>query len=257
MKTIRCSRCIFALFFMAFGGASCANERIYTVGVEDFEDFLPYSQYNKGIYSGLGKDILELFAKKNGYTFVYKPYPVKRRDFLFFSGSLDFQYPDNPYWVAHEKEGLNIKYAPILPFTDGVVVLPKNKGKGIEHLKKLAMPIGFTPFKYLGLIGEGKIKIFEAYRYTELYNYVQRERVDGAYVNTQVAKYHFSQYKNAGDMPIVFDRSLPYSTGFHCISSIKYPKIISEIEAFLKDEKNKAVIDELKRAHKFEHEELI
>ncbi len=255
MKTMNCRRCALVLFFMAFGGVSNAGERTYTVGVEDIEDFLPYSQYKNGEFSGLGKEILDLFARKKGYTFVYKAYPVKRLGFLFTTGALDFQYPDNPYWIAQEKEGLNIKYAPILPFADGVVVLPKNQGKGIDHLKKLAMPIGFTPFKYLGLIGEGKIKVFEAYRYTELYNYVQRERVDGAYVNTQVARYHFSQYKDARDLPIVFDRSLPYSSGFHCISSIKYPQIIGEIEAFIKDESNKTVIEELKRRHKFENEE--
>ena len=50
MKTISCSRYIFALFFWAFSVASSAGERVYTVGVEDFEDFLPYSQYNNGKY---------------------------------------------------------------------------------------------------------------------------------------------------------------------------------------------------------------
>ena len=251
MKIIRRAKYVHAIFLMAISSLVCAEIRSYTVGVENFENILPYSQYANGEYSGLGKDILDLFAKKKGYTFIYKAYPVKRANALFFSGELDFRYPDNPYWVADQKAGVDIKYAPLLTFTDGVIVLPKNKNKGINNLKRLGIPTGFTPYKYLGLIEEGKIKLFEAYRYNELYHQVQYGKIDGAYVNVQVAKYYFSQIKKSSDSPVVFDPSLPNSTGFHHFSTIKYPKVVSELDAFMKDAANKAAIDELKRAYQF------
>ncbi len=255
MKIFHSIKCVHAIFLLALFGFAHAEGRRYTIGVEDFENILPYSQYSNNTYSGLGKDILDLFAKKKGYNFIYKPFPVKRANSMFFAGELDFRFPDNPYWVADQKSGIAIKYAPVLPFTDGIVLLPKNRNKGIDNLKKLGIPTGFTPYKYLGLINEGKIKIFEAYRYNELYHQVLAGRVDGAYVNIKVARYYFSQIKKSDDLPVVFDPSLPHNTGFHYISSIKHPEIIAEIDAFLKDANNKPAIEELKRAYRFDRED--
>ncbi|MBV8636386.1 MAG: hypothetical protein JO002_17980, partial [Burkholderiaceae bacterium] len=55
------------------GGASCvwANERTFTVGVEDYPNFLPYSEFKNDTYGGLGRAILDAFAKKHGYKFEY------------------------------------------------------------------------------------------------------------------------------------------------------------------------------------------
>ena len=122
---------------------------------------------------------------------------------MFFNGGVDFKFPDNPYWVADKKIGIAIKYAPVLDFTDGVVVLPINKGKGIDNLKRLGIPLGYTPEKYMVLINEGKIKLFEAYQYNELYRQVQAGRVDGAYVNKRVAKHYFNQLNKSSDLPVV------------------------------------------------------
>ena len=255
MKIIRSIKCVHALLLLIFFGVAHAEGRSYTIGVEDFENILPYSQYSNNVYSGLGKDILDLFAKKKGYSFIYKAYPVKRANSMFFAGELDFRFPDNPYWVADQKTGINIKYAPVLGFTDGIVLLPKNRNKGIENLKKLGIPTGFTPYKYLGLINEGKIKLFEAYRYNELYHQVIAGRVDGAYVNIKVARFYFSQIKKSDDLPVVFDPSLPHSTGFHYLSSIKHPEVIAELDTFLKDANNKPAIEELKRAYHFDRED--
>ena len=234
---------------------SNANEITYTVGVEDFENILPYSQYANNTYDGLGRAILDLFAKKKGYTFKYEAYPVKRVNALYFSGKLDFRFPDNQYWVADQKVGLNIKYSPVLKFTDGVLVLPKNKGKGISNLKRLGMPAGFTPYQYMDFVKEGKITLYESYKYNELYRQVLSGRIDGAYANTRVARYYWSKIKDANDLPVIYDPDLPHSTGYHNISSIKHPEIIVEIDVFLKDPSNRAAIDELKRVYKFDQED--
>ena len=255
MKTGLCGKLLLAILATCLSSLSLAKGRTYTVGVEDYENFLPYSQYKNDVYSGLGKEILDLFAKKKGYVFVYKAYPLKRVDGLFLAGKLDFRFPDNPYWVADEKKGLDIKYTPILKFTDGVLVLPKNKGKGLGTLKRLGMPLGFTPYEYLDLVKEGKVTLYENPGYDGLYQQVLSGKIDGAYANTRVARYYWSKIKGINEFPVIYDPDLPRTTDFYHISSIKFKNIIEEIEAFMKDDANKAAIEELKRVYKFDKEE--
>lgn len=83
-----------------------ASKKHFSIGVEDFKNFLPYSDYRDKKYSGLGKDILDLFAKQKGYIFEYYVYPLKRRDRMFVKKRLDFIYPDNPNWVTNLKKML-------------------------------------------------------------------------------------------------------------------------------------------------------
>src|SRR5262245_13594149 len=45
--------------------------RRYTIGVEDYENFLPYSEFKNGVYRGLGRDLLDAFAKEQGFEFDY------------------------------------------------------------------------------------------------------------------------------------------------------------------------------------------
>ena len=255
MKKLRVAKTLLALTFAFLSGFSCAAGQVYTVGVQDYEHHLPYSQYEDKVYSGLGKDILDLFAKKKSYVFKYEAYPLKRVDALYLAGKTDFRFPDNPYWVADQKKGLDIKYTPLLKFTDGVLVLPKNLGKGVGSLKKLGMPLGFTPYGYLDLIKEGKISLYENPSYLGLYDQVWSGKIDGAYANTRVAKYYWSKIKGVGALPVVYDPDLPHTTDFHHISSFKHKNIIDEIDAFMKDESNKAAIEELKRNYKFDRED--
>ena len=145
MKSTFFIKFFLVLFLGCLSGILCAKESTYTIGVEDYENFLPYSQYKNNVYDGLGQEILDLFAKKKGYIFKYEAYPLKRVVSLYLAGKLDFLFPDNPYWVMDQKKGIGINYSPVLRFTDGVLVLPKNKGKGLKNIKKLGMPLGFTP----------------------------------------------------------------------------------------------------------------
>ncbi|MBV8657587.1 MAG: hypothetical protein JO142_07165 [Burkholderiales bacterium] len=50
-------------------GAADAKTVGVGVGVEDYRHFLPYSAFHDGMYGGLGKDMLDAFAKDRGYTF--------------------------------------------------------------------------------------------------------------------------------------------------------------------------------------------
>ncbi len=104
-------------------------ERKLIIGVQDFKEYLPYSQYNNGRYSGFNRELLDLFAYYYKYHFTYEAYPIKRLYKKFTTGRIDLKYPDNAYWSAHLKKKLPIKYStPVVTYIDGVMVRPKKKG---------------------------------------------------------------------------------------------------------------------------------
>ncbi|MBA5690576.1 substrate-binding periplasmic protein [Rugamonas apoptosis] len=222
---------------------------VYTVGVQDYENYLPYSEYKHGEYRGLGRAILDAFADKYGYVFRYIVYPLKRRDMQFVAGNLDFAFPDNPNWITDQKKGVKISYAPMLDFTDGVLVRPDDVGKPISHIKTLGLPLGFTPYPYSSYIESGAIKLEPTSTYDKLYQKLVLKRLDGAYMNTRVAQYYWSHIHRRGEVPVRYDASLPHATGYHFLSSIKYPAMIEEFKKFMVE--NKTMIENLKKQYQF------
>lgn len=231
------------------GAAEQPTSQTFTVGVEDYENFMPYSEYSNGRYGGLGRAILDAFAVHKGYRFDYRVYPLKRRDWLFMQGKLDFSFPDNPNWVAELRAGLDIAYAPMLDFIDGVLVLPEHKGKGLERLKVLGIPLGFTPYPYASSIESGAVRVEESADYDSLYLKLIKRRVDGVYVNIRIAKYYWAHIQKSEKVLFTFDPGLPYASGQWYLSSIRHPAVIEEFEAFMRD--NPQLIDRLKRQYGF------
>lgn len=223
-------------------------KQTYSMGVENFVNFLPYSDYQNKKFSGLGKDILDLYAGQKGYKFDYKPLPLKRRDRMFVKKKLDFIFPDNPKWIADLKKGIKVKYSPMLEYTDGVVVRKNNLGKGVKALKKMGMPNGFTAWLYIDKVNSGEIKVEES-SYNGLHLKLLKGRLDGVYVNVRIAQFYWEKIKGHEKNPIQFDPSLPHVSGFWYLSSIKYPEIIDDFGSFM--EKNKTQIEKLKKKYNF------
>lgn len=226
------------IFGLALLGLSClqdarAGQTTYTVGVEDLEYFPQYS-HKGNEFIGFGRELLDAFAKSKGYKFEYKILPLNR---LFLenlkSQSLDFQYPDNSYWEGHLRKGVTVHYSkPVMPFIDGVVVLPANVGRGLKNFKILGTMTGFTPWNYLDLIKDKKVTVFENDGFISLLRQASLKRVDGAYINVEVAKYQLREVLNKPDS-LVFDPGLPHTRDFYYFSTVKHPKVIAEFNEFL------------------------
>lgn len=226
-----------------------AEKRVFSIGVEDYENWLPYSQFKNGEYGGLGKDILDLFAQEKGYVFRYETYPLKRRDLKFVSKEVDLAFPDNPNWVTDLKKGLEIQYAPMLEFTDGVIVITENRGRDIQRLKTLGVPLGFSPYQYFEDIRVGRIKRYDFPNFDGLYDKVVLGDIDGAYMNIGIANYYYMDRANEKNQLIMFDPSLPHVKGYWHLSSIKYPEVVKEFDQFMK--KNQKAISRLKNKYGF------
>ncbi len=224
------------------------NKKFFVIGVQNFKEYLPNSQYQNGEYKGFNREILDLFAKKSGYTFIFKAYPIKRLYYNFFNAKVDFKYPSNPYWSKNLKQDKKIIYSDeVVKFIDGVLVKPSNKGRGIAELKRLGVVLGFTPFAYLEKIKLGTIKKVEQSNYKGSLMGVMQNRLDGIYSNIAVSRYYLRNIIK-DEKVLVFDSTLPYSESYRCLSSIKYPDIIIEFNKFLKNEK--VAIDKLKEKYK-------
>lgn len=236
---------IFSVFVSTVNGAS---ENSFTVGVENFKDFLPYSDYRDGRFSGLGKDILELFAAQKGYHFRYIPLPLRRRNRMYLNKKLDFAFPDHPDWEKEGKEGILVHYAEMLAYVDGVIVLPENIGKGVQQLKMLGTPRGYTPTPYLKKQEEGGIHIAQS-NFKGLFLKLLKGRLDGVYINIRVSKHVWYEIKHMEEKSFVFDPSLPHIKGFWSFSSILYPKIVKELNIFLKQ--HEPEIKALKKKYNF------
>jgi polar amino acid transport system substrate-binding protein len=221
-----------AILLLQLGCGAAWAGPTYVVGVEALNYYPYYSDEGKQ-YSGFSRDLLDSFAKEKGYTFEYKILPVSRLYESFFAGELDFKYPDNLLWQESKRKGMVISYSePIIGYTDGVFVLPVNKGKGVEGLKSLGTVRGFTPWDYLGRVEKGQIKIQEVNSFQQSLLQGINGRVDGVYMNTEVGDYQLNVVLKLPDA-LVFDDALPSSKGFYTLSSTKNASVIAEFNEFL------------------------
>jgi len=240
---------ILVIFFLPlFLLATNVPKTQYTIGVQNFKHYLPYSQYQNKKYVGFNRELLDMFAKKMGYEFIYKAYPIKRLYKTFLNKGLDFKYPDNKYWNAKLKRLSPITYSnKVIEYIDGVMVKPKNREKGIKYLKNLSIVAGFTPFSYTRYIKNGRVKFHEEFNYKNMIIKVLAERVDGVYSNIAVTKYYLTNVAKKNEQ-LVFNRNLPHIRSFRHLSTIRYPKVIQEFNIFLQS--NKGEIENLKRKYK-------
>lgn len=233
------------LLILASGICFCSNSfaQNLVVGVEKL-DYLPYYSEVDGEYKGFAKELLDAFAKTKGYNIKYRVLPVRRLFKELLDESVDFKFPDNPYWQRDMKKVKKIIYSnTVVKTIDGVMVLPANKGNGIKKFKKIGTVMGFTPWPFKEMISKGEIKVSENPNFKGLLTQVIKGRVSGAYLNPVVANY---QLKNVLQKPgaLVYDSSLPFSKNNYLLSTVKHKKVINEFNTFLTE--NKTLIQSLK-----------
>ncbi len=220
------------IFLQMFHTTVIAQQR-YIWGVEDIEYFPQFSN-NKREYLGYASEIFSQFSKYEKISIDYKFMPVKRLYKVFFSGSVDFKYPDNPNWVPHLRNNHTVYYSdPVVEYIDGCMVLSKNLGKGMAHIKTLGTVRGFTVWDYLDQIQSNQIHLTKNNSFIGLLKQLLLERIDCAYINIAVGQYHLREtLKKSGEA--IFDPKLPHTRDFYRLSTIHHPKMIERFNRFLK-----------------------
>lgn len=231
------------LLCLSFG--ALAQESI-RVGVE-LQPYQPYSDVQNHAYQGYGRDLLDAFASRHGYRFVYVPLPVRRLLNDFLGGRVDLKFPDHPQWNADQKAGHSIRYSqPAAPYIDGILVKPAHLGQGLARIRLLGTQNGFTPWPYLAEIRDGRIKLVQANQIDSLLRMALGDRVDAVYLNPQVVSYQLRQMRLRPDA-LVFDPQLDHVQDHYYLSSINRPRLIAEFDRFLVEQAE--LVGEIRRRH--------
>lgn len=219
--------CIALLF------SSYAAAQTYTVGVEK-DNFMPHFGFDEqGQYSGFARDVLDLFAEHAGIDFVYEPLPVADLVPALAQDKIDFKYPDNPKWTHPESIADAMHYSqPVVEYVDGVLVSPRRKGLGLDHLKRLAAVEGWTPRGYQEKIDASQILLVRNESLPEMIREALLKNSDGAYYNVVVALHYINNIR-ARPSVLVFDPDLPYIRSNFRLSTLKYPELIERFDDFL------------------------
>src|SRR5579872_2772856 len=230
-RMLRRTAVALALLLAVGGGHAAARDLV--VGVENI-DYWPAYAMRDGQYAGAGREILDAFAADLGDRFVYRPLPVRRLYADLLSGAIDFKFPDNPGWGPDVKHGHEVAYSgPVIRYVDGVMVLPERRGLGVPALKTLGTVTGFTPFAWLDLIRDRKVKLVENPQLPLLLRQALTGRIDGAYVSIAVATYQLDVLRSPSGL--VFDPALPHSRESYRLSATRHPDVIEAFDRWLAD----------------------
>lgn len=219
-----------------------AHAERFIVGSQNIEYF-PHYDFASPIDKGVAWAILEAFASDSGHTFTYSNMPIKRLQMEMSKGNVDFVYPDNPGWyndITNTKE--KFFSLPLTNAVTGTLVKPENVNKGISSIKRIAMPLGFTPVNWEQRIAK---KLTEVTTISDTHSglaLLQLGRVDALDLEYHVGKYYTDRLPQLG--PFVLDITLPHNEIPYMLSSLKHNKVINEFNIFL--QKNTHLINTIK-----------
>lgn len=152
----------------------------------DENDFLPYYQTRAdGSFNGFARDLLDRFARDEGYELDYQVYPLNRVQQLQIQGKVDLRFPDSPLWANNRKKVAEIHYScPVVTYVDGIFRQVTYPSAMNDH--RFSILRGFTPLSFLPLIKSGKVHFVEAPDLKAALAMHQKQRVDGVYGNEAV-----------------------------------------------------------------------
>jgi ABC-type amino acid transport substrate-binding protein len=231
------------LLFSLFSTVAAAKTT-YVIGVEN-QPYLPHYSFENGEFAGFTAELLNEFSKQSNISIRVEPYPVKRLFKYLLEGQIDFKYPDSPRWqqAMKKKSSKTVYYSDkVVQFTDGTMVLRDNYDLNLAGLKELGTIRGFTPWPYLQLIESGKLNKIENSSLPGLLKQTLLGRVQGAYLNVDVAKYQLELMQKSGQL--VLNKNLPFASSYYYMSSVKHEKLLQQFNHFLAT--HRSFVDSLK-----------
>ena len=232
---------LYALLTLCISAAAIAETRSYRVGVE-LNEYLPfYSPSKERGYTGIGYDVMQKFAHENNYAFEFVPMLVPELCLALERGVIDFKFPYDQEWRCPGLDKSDVSESiGFVPYTDGVVMDPEKFDKTIFDVKTLGTITGFTPVGFMGLVNSGQIRLVEYNNPSRLLEKVVQGEVDMGYLSIQVATY-ILRNKLRKPQALQFNANFPHVNGMFRLASKRHPKIISEFNQWIFD--NKKVIE--------------
>jgi polar amino acid transport system substrate-binding protein len=252
--TIKAEWTLALLLALTVGSATAAGvtpARQYSIGVEELQYYPLHTSGKNNAFSGYARDVLDAFARQQGYTFRFVPLPINRLYVAFLTEkSVDFKYPDNPKWKSELRAGLKVTYSgPLVTSEEGALVLPKNRGRALHQIKSLGTVLGFTPWPYLPAIEQKTLALTVDSGLDGLLRHALAGHIDAVYANVDVANYVLAEELKAPG-GLVFDRGLPHARSDFSLSSLRHAQVLIELDAFLRREQ--PLLRQLRAKYKIE-----
>jgi hypothetical protein len=229
---------------LALYSTSLAAEK-YIIGAQNIQ-YLPHYDFSSPVNKGVGWAILEAFSQQSGHEFVYLSMPIRRLQMELLKGHVDFVYPDNPNWYNQVTKAEDKSFSlPLTHAITGTLVKQQNSGKGIDAIKRIVMPLGFTPVNWQTRIDK---KLTEIVWTSDIYaglSMLQKGRVDAMDLEVHVSNY-YSQHTLDFDS-FVLDLTLPHNDVPFMLSTLQHQSILDELNQFIKSNPQK--IREIKQAY--------
>jgi polar amino acid transport system substrate-binding protein len=186
-------------------------------------------------FSGFAREFFDEFSSQTDVNIVYVPLPIKRiYKSLIVDQSIDLKFPDNPSWQSTYRKGVSLIYSdPIIQFTDGVLIKTANIDSSLFQLEILGSIRGFTPVPYLKQITSGALQLVEFSNTSELLLAVANDKIDGAYLNVDVAA-HQIKVLFSNQPGLTFAKNLPFNKGYYHLSTVNNKAVIVKFNAFMK-----------------------
>ena len=203
---------------------------------------------------GIGWAILERFAEYSGNEFVYLSMPVRRLQMEMLKGNIDFVFPDNPEWYNTITDAEDKAFSlPLVQTLAATLVKGENLGKGSTSIKRLALPLGFTPVRWQQKIDNHEVEIVTVSDTYSGLTMLQNDRVDAIRIGYHVSAHFSRRYPQLG--PFKVDVTLPHNEVAFQLSTMHNPKLIAEFNQFILT--HNALIESLYKQYEIEYPSVL
>lgn len=241
------------IFFMIMMSKVPAHAEHYIIGAQNISYF-PHYAFQSPIDKGLAWAILEAYSEKTGHTFDYVALPIIRLRKELLKGNVDVIYPDNPKWFNSQLKTDNKYYSyPLVRALGGTIVTADKQGQGIESIKRLGLPLGFSPVKWQSRIDNKLTRLVPAEDSLAALLLLADRRADAVDLEYNVA--HYLSRNKHQLTNITLDPSLPYDDVGFRLATIKHKRLLDDLNRFLTEETE--LIDALKHRYNIEDPAIV
>jgi hypothetical protein len=230
LKGIASVVCRLAVFLFLTAGSYCRAETI-VIGTQNFHYF-PHYDFTSDTDKGLAWAIFEAFKATTEHEFVYISMPVLRLQKELAKGSVDFIYPDNPKWynpiISNSRKSFS---QPVTRALGGTIMRPDKLGGGISTIRRLAMPLGFTPVNWQERVDQQLTHLIRVTDTLNALELIAMNRADAANLEFHVAQHIASQQPGLGNFTL--DPMLPHDGVAFSLATIRHTPLLAEFNAFL------------------------
>ena len=239
------------LFFLIAGSYSRADTIV--IGTQNFKYF-PHYDFTSENDKGLAWAIFEAFKTTTKHEFVYISMPVLRLQKELAKGSVDFIYPDNPKWYNPIMSNTFKTFSqPVTRALGGTILRPDKVGAGIAEIRRLAMPLGFTPVNWQERVDKQLTHLIRVNDTLNALELIAKNKADAANLEYHVTQHIASQQPTLGKFTL--DPKLPHDGVAFMLATINHTELLAEFNTFLVS--HQALIKRLHQQYQIKSPEII